>query len=300
VVLAVGAAAAYSFTAAKRYEAETDVLVTPVSSNDDTFVGISLLRESSDQSRAVLTAARLVRTPQVAEAVRAQLHSSLGRDALLAAISVTPLGQSNIVTIVGKSSTPQRAADIANAFAQQMIAARTATFQSQLQTIIRRLQAQLDALPPLTRSASATGVAIAGRLGALRGLVGSPDPTLQVSSSAVPPEVASWPRPVLSIAVALVASLLLASGAAIALELVSPRVNREDELLLEQRLPILTRVPKLSKRVVRGYLTGRSPLPGDVREAYRTLRASLASSGRDHGFPQTLLVTSAIPARARR
>lgn len=299
VVVAVGAAAAYSKTATKRYQAQADVLVTPVATSDNTFVGIPLLRESSDQSRAVLTAARLVESPQIADAVKRRLGTSDSRTALLNSISVTPLGQSNIVTVAAKASNPDRAARIANAFAEQLIAQRTSQFQAELRAIIRRLTDQLNALPPAARGSSATGIALATRLGALRGLVGAADPTLSISSPAVPPDRPSWPRPVLSIAVALVASLLLGSGLAIALGLISPKVNREDELLLQQRLPILARVPRMPRRLVRGYLTGREPLPGDVRESYRTLRASLASSGRDHKFPGAVLVTSAIPGEGK-
>ena len=79
VAAAVGVAILYSATAQKRFEARTDVLVTPVSSSDPTFVGIGLLRESSDQSRSVLTAARLVSTPEVAERVRRRLGRPVNR-----------------------------------------------------------------------------------------------------------------------------------------------------------------------------------------------------------------------------
>ena len=102
----------------------------------------------------------------------------------------------------------------------------------------------------------------------------------------------------LSIAIAFVASLLLGLGLALALELVNPRVNREEELLLDQRLPILARVPRMPRRVIRRYLTGRAPLPGGVREAYRTLRARL-TSGRDGGLPGSILITSASPGEGK-
>src|SRR5918999_1516908 len=74
VVIAVAAAAASAFTAEKRYEAETDILVTPVSATDETFLNIDVLRESLDpQSRSVLTAAQLIKTPEVGSEVRRRL-----------------------------------------------------------------------------------------------------------------------------------------------------------------------------------------------------------------------------------
>ena len=297
VVLAVGAAAAYAFAAEDVYEAHTDVLVTPVAADDPTFIGFSLLREGDAQARPVLTAARLVETPQVADAVAERLHFDSREDAL-DAVQVTPVSQANILTITAESSNPARAAQIANAFADETIAQRSSVFQGELQATIRRLREELQPLPAAQRD-SAEAVAIQQRLGGLTALLGNRDPTLQVVSEAVAPADPVWPRPVLSIAVALLASLLLGIGIALALELLNPRVNREDELLLEQRLPILARVPRMPRRVVRGYLAGREPLPGNVREAYRTVRANLQSAGRDERFPQVVLTTSAVPGEGK-
>src|SRR5439155_6495532 len=143
-------------------------------------------------------------------------------------------------------------------------------FQRELKATMRRLRIAISAIPKTERT-SPEAYALQARLGALAGLVGTPDPTLQVLSQAVTPTSSVWPRPVLSIAVALVASLLLGMGIAIALELVSPRVNQEEELVLTQRLPILARVPRASRRIIQRYLAGLEPLPGELREAYRTL-----------------------------
>jgi capsular exopolysaccharide synthesis family protein len=294
VLVSVVAAGLYAATATKRYEAEADILVTPISGTDTTFIGVpGLLRESSDQSRAVVTAAKLLTTPENKSAV-------LGLIGGPATVTVTPLSQSNIVSVTGKASTAQRAARIANTYATVLIAARKQLFQAQLQTQISRLQGAVSAIPS-TQQNSPEAYALSQQLGELKGLVGTADPTLQLLSPASPPVVPVWPRPVLSVVVAFIASLLLGVGAAIALELVSPRVNQEEELVMVQRLPILTRVPRLSKRFVRGYLTGREPLPPDLRESYRTLRASLTTSdlGREERFPQVVLVTSALPGEGK-
>src|SRR5919112_6780406 len=72
VAIAVTTAAVYSFTAEPRYEAKADVLVIPIDSGDETFIGINLLREGS-QSRSVLTAARLTETLTVAQRVKSRL-----------------------------------------------------------------------------------------------------------------------------------------------------------------------------------------------------------------------------------
>src|SRR2546430_2765682 len=67
---AAGAAAVYSLAATKRYEARAELLVSPLRAEDTTFEGFALPR---DGGAAAETIASLVRTPEVAEAVQAQL-----------------------------------------------------------------------------------------------------------------------------------------------------------------------------------------------------------------------------------
>jgi Mrp family chromosome partitioning ATPase/capsular polysaccharide biosynthesis protein len=293
VVAAVAAAAAFSILAPKRYEVGADILVTPISSNDDALVGFNVLRESADPSRSVLTAARLVKTAPVADGVRARLGLAMSRRALLDAVAVKPVGQANILSIVAKAPTSSEAARIANAFADEFIRQRSMQFQAQLAQRVDRLTSRLRATAGSPSDASERE-AIQGELAALTPLLGEPDPTLHVASRAVPPRAPASPRPVLSVVIALLASLLLGSGAAIGLEVLNPRVNSEDELLFVHRLPVLARVPRMRRKLVDDYLAGRGQLPGEAWEAYRMLRANLATAGPDGDFPRTILVTSAI------
>lgn len=299
VVVAVGAAAAYSFTAPKRYRATADILVSPITANDPTFVGLpGLLRETNVPNGAVITAARFVRAPAVADAVRRRLGLSMSRSELLAKVEARPLSQASIVAVTAEVDGARQAAELANAFAEALIAERTAIFQEGLRSILERLRAEVDRIPSAQRSGG-EALALEQRIADLSSLVGTQDPTLTLVTPAVPPDSPSWPRPVLSIAVAFLAALLLGLGGAIALELVSPRVTREDELLLDHRLPLLTRVPKLREKVVRDYLARRGTLPEHVREAYRTLRVSLIRPENEATIPHTILVTSAQPSEGK-
>jgi capsular exopolysaccharide synthesis family protein len=299
VVLAVGGAIAYVSTATKKFEAEADILVSPVEEADPNFVGFSLLRVSNDSSRSIITAARLIKTPRVAEAVKDALDLPGSRASVLDSVAVTPISQADIVSVVGSAPTATGAAELANAFANQTVALRTAVFQEELRTAVAHVRSQLASQPASQRDSPFTA-ALQARLGTLTGLVGQPDPTLRVVTPAVPPEVQSWPRPVLSVAVALLASTLLGVGLAIALELLGPKIAREDELLLSQRLPVLARVPRMTRQRMRAYLLGKAPLPPDVREAYRTLRANLATGGgRDAAATKVVVVTSATPSEGK-
>src|SRR5919199_6730517 len=129
-----GAAAVYSFTATKRYEARAELLVSPLPAGDRTFEGLGLPRGAP--GAAAETAARLVRTPEIAEAVRAQLG-------LRGSVSSYRVDGSQLVAVVGKASSPARAAQLANGFAGALVVERTARFQATLATVIRRLRARL-------------------------------------------------------------------------------------------------------------------------------------------------------------
>ncbi len=298
VVLSVGAAALYSFTAQKRWVADSSLIVTPLAGSDTVFLGTSALREAGGQSNSVLTAASLIGTPEVAERASELLGGDVSGSALRGMIEVEPQSQSSIVAIKATADSATRAAEISNAFADAIVAERAELLGEDIDAQINRLEDRLLEIgddPDMATEARA----IQQRLSTLRPLIGAEDPTLRIASRAVPPETAVWPRPKLSMAVALLAALLLGSGIALALELISPRVNREEELLLEQRLPILARIPRLSGRAIWRYLIGKEPLPAGAWEAYRTLRASLATAGPDGGYPRTVLVTSSIPGEGK-
>jgi len=298
VVIAVTAAVLYSETAPKRYKATADVLVSPVDGTDTTFLGFSLLRTSSDpDARPVITAARFATSSAVVNRAARALHTSPA--AALAAVSIAPLSQGNIVAFTGTASSPTRAAQVANAFAAAFLAQRTSAFHHDLTSTIGRLRSSLAGIPAALRTTSPEALTLQERLGTLVGLQDTNDPTLQLITRAPIPTAASWPRPKLSVIVAFVAALLIGIGIAIALEFVSPRVQREDELLADHRLPILARVPRLPGSLVGANRAMGDLLPADAQESYRTLRASLAHAGNDGGFPKTVLVTSAVPGEGK-
>jgi capsular polysaccharide biosynthesis protein len=198
--LAAGVAAVYSLTATKRYEARAELLVSPLPADDKTFDGFGLPREGG---AAAETIARLVRTPEVAEAVQAELG-------LRGSVSSHRVDGSQLVAVVGKASSAARAAQVANGFADALVAERTARFQATLATAIRRLRARLRA----GVGGPAEQAALARRLSVLTGLVATRDPTLEVASTAVAPSDPVWPRPWL-IPVAAAAALAVATLASV-------------------------------------------------------------------------------------
>ena len=120
------------------------MIVTPLSSSDDLFLGTSALREGGVQSNSVLTAARLVQTPEIAQAASVLLGGEMSSSELLGSIEVEPVSQSSLVTVRGKSDSAEEATRIANAFADAIVASRQKLLQSDIAASIDRLETRLD------------------------------------------------------------------------------------------------------------------------------------------------------------
>ena len=288
VALAVVPTAVYSLSAPKRYNAQADLVVTPIPADDTTFLGISGLLRDSTQAQTVLTAARVADAPAVGETVKSRLGLSERPQ-----IDVKPVGQSNVVSLVATASSAAQAARIANAYAEAVLSLRAAELERQLEATITRLRARLTSLTGGNASTQAIRRQIRQRIAQLTPLLGAGDPTMSLLSAAVPPTSASWPRPALSVLVAFICALLLGIGLALALEVLNPVVKDEEELLFGHRRPILARLPRVTQFEIRRFLTRRGELPPDLRESYRMLRGSLYAAGPNGTLPKVILVASA-------
>jgi capsular polysaccharide biosynthesis protein len=220
-VAAAGAAAAYSFTAPKHYRSQATLVVSPVALSDPTFLGLDVLHDSSRRSAAA-TAAQLVPSAQVAEAVRVRLGLSGTAQSLLDDVSVRVLGDSNVVGVTATATEPKRAAQVANGFVDAFISQRSAGFESEVASAIKRLRSRVAELTPAQRL-TIQGMRIEEQLGNLRARVGTGDPTVRHGTEAVEPESASSPHPVwwtiiaglLGLVIGCVAALVIAVTTAI-------------------------------------------------------------------------------------
>jgi Mrp family chromosome partitioning ATPase/capsular polysaccharide biosynthesis protein len=278
------AAFAYVSVAHKSYSAEADLFVTPVAPDDPNLIGLSLVRETADPTADVLTVAKLVDSPNVASLVAKRLGSN--PNALLSHVSATPVTQSEIIAVQATASTPGRAAQLANAFANETVRARTNAMHAQIATLVPTLKAGMRGLAPADR----TG--LASQLAVLETLRASPDPTLRLSSPATPPTSPSSPNRKLSIAGGGFAGLIVGLLIVLAVNALDPKLRDEDQLREIYDLPLLVRVPK--QRSGRSPLTPRELTP-PVSEAFRTLRAAFTvrASERKRGAKrgQAILIT---------
>jgi Mrp family chromosome partitioning ATPase/capsular polysaccharide biosynthesis protein len=295
VVVCVGATAVYVSQAPRKYRATSEMLISPVPAGTSTLVGLPVLFSSGDPTRDVLTASSLITTPQVGlVAVNLLgLHESPG--ALLAEVTATPVGQSNLVAVQASARSATQAQRIANAIPQAVIATRAAALHQAIAAIVPSLRAQVAKLPRALRGQPGT---VSDQLDQLETLATQPDPTMTLASPALLPTSPYTPRVKLSILAGLFGGLILGICAAFAYQALDPRLRREEELRDLFRIPILAEIPRER--------TGRSGrrrpmLPTELSfgalEGYRTLRTTLVS--RAGGRPRAYLMTGSSPAEGK-
>lgn len=296
-VLTTLAAVGYLAVAPKVYEAKSELLVTPVPSDDPALSGLPIIRSSSDPTRDVETASRLIANRAVAERVRDDVGPS-APEPLLEHVKAEPVAQSNLVAVTAEADTARDAQRVANGFAEHAIEVQTAKLHAALDKSIANLEARVDALEPQEGEVGAGEQSLRQQLTRLQTLRGQDDPTLSIQSRAPEPTSPASPKKKLTVIAGLLAGLILGVGGAFALQVLDPRLRREEQLRALYGLPVLGRIPKEG----RGGNTALAPerLSPSTLEAYRTLRATLAATRRGSKTETpAILVTSPSPSEGK-
>ena len=153
-----------------------------------------LIRESSDGSRPVQTAAGLLRGGAIASLTADALGGEWTDLEVENAVGVAPRGESNLVAITAQSEDPEEAAEVANRYANAALQARRRSIEPALEREIRAVGSEAGATASLQR---------------LRDVKENGDPTLAVASAAVAPSDSSLPSAPLVLLAALVVGLLV-------------------------------------------------------------------------------------------
>ena len=146
-VLVLAVAALYVATAPRTYQAQAEMEVQAASSGDPVLSTLPVLHQSGDTTADVLTAASLVTTQPVANAVVSVLHLKESPAAVLGDISASPIGQASLVAVQATASSPQLAERLATAFVEQTIAFTTARIHAAIARELPALAGQVAAVP---------------------------------------------------------------------------------------------------------------------------------------------------------
>jgi len=275
---AVAASVAFLAVRENSYEATANVLVEAVPQEDQTFIGLPVIRDTGDPVRTAQTAASLLKSRTAADRAAETLGGGLsGREVFEERIEVNPEGESNILAVTATGNTAAEAARLANEFTQVALEARSEQLQEGASGLISQLEARLEATP---RADQVTRADLSARLEQIRLIESEGDPTLILSEEAIQPEAASGtPAPIVVI-VALLAGLTLASGTVFLLDLLTRRVRDEDEAISIYPLPVLARVPLLPDRNRRSPEPSTWYMPPAIREQFLTLSVQLQQADR--------------------
>lgn len=297
VAITTGVAILYVLTATKTYEAETDVLVTPVPGSESAVLGsLGLISQSSDPTRDVETATRLIINNDVAGRVKDDIDSPLTPQELIAKVSAAPIAQSNIVAITATESSPEAAQELANSFAEQGVRDHTLRIRARINAQIPLLESQARTQGDVS-SGTQSIQDIINQLDLVRSAPNAPD--MDVQTLAPLPTSQASPRPILSVAAGIIGGLILGVVAAFASQVLDPRLRREAQLRRAYRLPILGRIPRESQSDERPL--GPRALSAVSGEAYRTLRSTLTarSSAQEPGRGRVILITGSAPSEGK-
>jgi Mrp family chromosome partitioning ATPase len=292
-VLAVFIAAVTVFGSGRTYQASASVLVSPIPQADPTytaFVGLGVVLDTGDPARTLQTALALINTDQSAAATAKAMGPGWTSERVQKAVTVTPLGQSNVLSITASGSSPAEAAKLANDYTNSAIAIRGAVVQQNISTQLAGLQSRAAGLTPGAPGNSSQLADLSTRIAELRAArAHGGDPTLSISQAAVAPSSPVGASRALILLLSLIGGFALASVAALGLEFFSRPVRDEEELSAVFPLPILATIPRIRHR-------GDEPLSPwllspSVFEQVRMLRVQLELSASNGS--SVIMVTSA-------
>jgi uncharacterized protein involved in exopolysaccharide biosynthesis len=210
----LGGAGLYLSTADKQYDA-TAHIVTTRSQLVSTLFGSSG-GQSADPERDINTNLEVITSESVARRVREQLGLRASIAALLAQITTSTKGNSNVISVTARDGQPARAAAIATSFARQYVGYQDEVARAQFGDAARSVQERLARMSRAERG-SPEGQALVQRLQQLQ-IAGSINTGgVRLLDSATPPTTAATPRPTFVVALALIVGLLLGSACAVGL-----------------------------------------------------------------------------------
>jgi non-specific protein-tyrosine kinase len=320
VLLAAGAAFVVSSVQPKVYEAKATMIVGQLL----TAVNPDYTQLLVSQSLSTTYAAVATKGPTL-DAVIQQLGLGVTSTELSRQVHVdAPVG-STLLTITAQDVDPSRAAAIANALAQQLIATspglqgRQAEFQASIDADLKATQDQIDAiqaqivtlsgLPERTAKQDADLQTLDGRLVSLRSAYATLLPFISSNSSsnltvvepATPPINPTSPRPLIDTLLGAVFGLVVAAGVVAVAERLDDGIRDSDAVLDATGLSTLGAIFRMKGDQARSEIyrlaTLLRPRSG-VSEAYRALRANIEFASVDAPL-RTLLVTSSVPGEGK-
>ena len=251
--------------------------------------------QRNDPQRAVLTEIQILRS----EPVQALVQEKLG---FPATVSARAAGQTDVIVLKAESTSPNRAAEIANVYAETFTDYKRKQVVDDLLLAAQELKAQIDELQPqIDASTGAARDELSGRQALFKSKLDELEVDValrtggaQVVSTAKVPTEPVRPQPVRSGVLAGALGLLLGIGLAFLVEFLDDTVKTKADLeRVAPSLPVLGLIPSVGewKSKDDARLISLAAPSSPPAEAYRTLRTSIQFLGMDRPV-RTVQITS--------
>jgi Mrp family chromosome partitioning ATPase len=282
-LVCTGVALAISLTSPKQYEAAASLLFRDPGFSEALF-GSDVFAPSLDPARESSTNLQLVRSREVAAAVRRELDLEGSTSDLLEKVNVEERTNSDIAEITVRDENPRLAARLADAFATQYVLFRQRADRRKIDAAENLIRERLDGLPP---DAGAERTQLQEALQRLIALGAVQTGNAEVIDRPEVPTVAASPQTKRDVAVALFVGLVLGVAIALLLDFLDRRVKSAEEFEELYRVPTLSTVPQ-------GTFSAKRPtLQGAPFEPFRILYSGLGFLSVS-GPIRVLMVTSAV------
>ncbi len=197
-----------------QYEATAKLVVFPVADDDDVR-GLPVIRRYGEPTRTIQTAAALIGTRDIAERAAQQLGGSWTQSDVSENITIVPVGQTDVLGVKARDSSPIAAEQLANAYVDAVLAVRGENLASVVDAELAQLSARVEESPP------ALAADIEQRMSALRLL--RTDRSLSLAERSTPAVLEGQRTLPLTIVAALFAGLALAIATYVVLGWMSPK-----------------------------------------------------------------------------
>jgi Mrp family chromosome partitioning ATPase/capsular polysaccharide biosynthesis protein len=206
---------------------------------------------------------------------------------------------SNLVEITARAPTPVAAAKTANACAAAVIDVRRSWEKQRYRAAQRVVKDQLKLFTTPSSKLTADYINLVQQLRNLQIAEATATGDFRIVVPATRPDAPVSPKPLQSAALGLGVGLVAGIGLAFISAKLDTRVRTYREAARIVDMPVIGRVPRMSRDALRGStLVALSAPDGNVSEALRMLRSNLEWAGIDHGL-RTVLVTSCVKGEGK-
>lgn len=292
VFLTAAAAFALSKAQQKQYTATAQILFRSAQL-DQQAAGLQVVNQSNPQPQAD-TNLKLATLPRVAAETAATLDHGLTQKQVSGAISVTQESDTDLAKIAAEWTSPKVAAQIANTYAQKVIADRQRADANYYSNALQAVDLQFKALTPAQQN-GVEGADLKDRANSLQILSQLQSGEVQLEQPAIAPTAQSSPRVMRNTVIGALLGFLVGLTAAFLLQRVDRRLREPSDLEDVYQVPLLGVVPESAAlRQANGSGAHTSELPANEAEIFGLLRAHIRYFNVDRDL-RTVVIVSAAP-----